>query len=94
MSNDLDTQQRLDGANQILKSVEKMAAAAGIKIEKAEWDNGRPIIDITNHKLAISAKGKIITGQFPDDWLVDYPGQVGTEKARGVLSEMIRKLSK
>lgn len=94
MSSDCYTQQRLDGADQILKEAEKMALAAGIKIEKAAWDNGRPIIEMTNHELAITAQGEKIIGQFPDEWLADYPGRAGTEKAKGILSEMIRKLGK
>jgi hypothetical protein len=92
MSDTRYEQQRSEGADQIIKAAEKLSTEVGIKIERSEWDTGKPISEKTNHSLSITAKGKTITSQFPDEWLADYPGGVGTEKAKAVLSEMIRKL--
>jgi hypothetical protein len=92
MNENCYVQQRRDGAKQIAKAAEKMADSVGINLERIEWDKERGITDTANHELAVSANGKTITGQFPDEWLADYPGYVGTEKANRVLSEMIRKL--
>jgi len=87
-------QQRTEGADQIIKTAEKLAIEAGIKLQRAEWNSGKLIIEKTNHLLSITANGRTITGQFPDEWLADYPGRAGSEKAKAVLAEMIRKLTK
>jgi len=85
-------EQILEGAGQILKEAKKLAAEAAINIEKAEWDDGNPILERENHSLSITANAKTIAGLFPDEWLADYPGGVGNEKANAVLSEIIKKL--
>lgn len=94
MSNARYEEQRSEGARQIIKVAEKLATEAGIKIERAEWDGGKLIAEKDNHSLSITANGKTISGQFPDEWLADYPGRAGNEKANAVLSEIIRKLKK
>ena len=94
MSNVRYEEQRLEGAGQIIKAAEKLATEAGVKIERAEWDGGKPMAEKANHSLSITANGKTISGQFPDEWLADYPGRAGNEKANAVLSEMIRKLKR
>lgn len=92
MSNKRYEEQRSEGAEQILKRAKQLAADAGIKIEKAEWDGGKPIAEKDNHSLSVTANGRTVSGQFPDEWLADYPGRAGNEKANAVLSEIIRKL--
>jgi len=87
-------EQRLEGAGQIIKTAEELASEVGIKIERAEWDDGKPISNKDNHSLSITANGKTISGQFPDEWLADYPGRAGNEKANSALREMIRSLKK
>lgn len=92
MSNAHYKEQRTEGAEQIIKVAEKFASEIGIKIERTEWDCGKPIAEKDNHSLSITANGKTISGQFPDEWLADYPGLLGNEKANAVLSEIIKKL--
>lgn len=92
VTNDRYARERAGGAAKIVEAAKTMAAAVGIKFESIVWDKGRPIFDRTNHELAITANGKTIVGEFPDEWLADYPGGAGIEKANSVLSEMIRKL--
>jgi hypothetical protein len=93
MTSDTYDQQRLDGARLIVERAIELAKAQGITLEKTEWDHGRAIGNRTKHTLSLTAKGKTITGELPDEWLADYPGRVGTEKATMMLKEMVRSLS-
>ncbi|MBC8491618.1 MAG: hypothetical protein H8D42_03570 [Candidatus Marinimicrobia bacterium] len=84
--------QRLKGADQIAEKAHQLARKGGISLESCVWDHGREIVDRDKHTLAISSGGKTARGEFPDEWLADYPGKVGTEKADAVLREMIRSV--
>lgn len=86
-------QQLLEGASQIVEKAYQIAEKAGILLDSCEWDNGQKIADRSIHTLTITSGGKSAEGEFLDDWLADYPGKVGTEKANTVLREMIRLLS-
>jgi len=92
MSIDNYHEQRLNGARLIAETAAEFAQAQEITLERTEWDLGQAIIRRTNHILSLTAKGQTITGEFPDEWLADYPGRVGTEKANSLLEEMIRQL--
>lgn len=90
MTDDIYQQQRREGAALIAKKARELARAQGFVIEHIEWDQGQPIQDRTKHLLAVTVGGKTLTGEFPDEWLADYPGRVGTEKADAMLASMIR----
>lgn len=92
MTNDVYHQQRIDGARQIIEKANELAQLLGMTLDKCEWDHGQPIVYRRKHILWVASSGKTTTGEFPDEWLADYPGRVGMEKANAVLSEMIRRL--
>jgi hypothetical protein len=91
-THDVYHQQRIDGARQLIEKANKLAKIRGIVLDRCEWDHGQPIVSRAKHILSVLSSGKTTTGEFPDDWLADYPGRVGIEKANAVLSEMIRRL--
>lgn len=84
-------QQRLVGSRKIIEKAKILAQRENLIIDKILWNNGEPIDDRRNHILAITANCKTYTGIFCDEWLADYPGGVGLEKANYVLSALIRK---
>ena len=87
-------QQRLDGAWQIAEYAIALAAKTGITLDKPPiWDKGDAIHERVNHILQLSANGKTQDGTFPDEWLKDYPGVVGTETTRAIVRAMVRQLS-
>ena len=92
MSDDSYQQQRQEGANLIIQKANQLAQNNGLQIDKIEWNHCQPIVDRANHVLSITANGKTVKREFPDEWLADYPGRVGTEKANAVLSGIIREL--
>jgi len=86
--------QRLDGARQIADFARGQAGKAGIKLDKAPiWNNGDAMRERDNHILRLSAYGKTRDSEFPDEWLKDYPGVVGTERTRETVRAMVRQLS-
>jgi len=86
--------QRLDGARQIVDFARNQAGKAGIKFDKEPiWNNGDAMRGQVNHILRLSVYGKTRDGEFPDEWLKDYPGVVGTERTRETVRAMIRELS-
>lgn len=76
----------------MIQKVNELAQKDGLKIDKIEWNHGQPVNSRSNHVLSVTANGKTIKGEFPDEWLADYPGRVGTEKANAVLSGIIHQL--
>lgn len=84
--------QRLDGARLIIDKAIELAKSKEITFQITEWDHGQAISHKAEHTLSLTAKEKTVSGKFPDEWLVDYPGRVGTEKANARLSEMINQL--
>ena len=92
MSDDSYQQQRQEGAKLIIQKANQLAQNDNLKIDKIEWNHGQPIIDRANHVLSITANGKTVKDEFPDEWLADYSGRVGTEKANAVLSGIIHQL--
>lgn len=92
MTNDTYQQQRQEGARLIVQKGNELAQHHDIKLDKIEWNGGQPIARRTGHVLAATANDKTVTAEFPDEWLADYPGRAGTEKANAVLSEIMRQL--
>jgi hypothetical protein len=64
-------------------------------LDAVEWNDGKSIPQKDNHTLAITAaitaNGKTIFDQLPDEWRADYPGRAGEERTNGQLSELIRQ---
>lgn len=86
-------QQRIGGAKQIIIMAHRLARAANIPLDKLEWDKGQQIVERPIHVLTVTSGVKSVTAEFSDDWLADYPGRVGTEKANHVLAGIIHQLS-
>lgn len=89
---DIYQQQRQEGAKLMVQKVNALAQNNGLKIDKIEWNYGQPITSRSTHVLSVTANGKTIKDEFPDEWLADYPGHVGTEEANAVLSGIVRQL--
>lgn len=85
--------QRSAGAKMIIIKAQKIAECNGIKITKIYWDKEEKIIgEKTNHLLVIYSLNKAVKRKFPDEWLADYPGNAGNEKANAILAGMVGEL--
>ena len=92
MKNDKYQSQRLQGAREIIDTVNTFAKEKGFSLDSCVWDEGQEIVERLMHTLTITVGSKLSRGKFPDEWLADYPGKVGTEKTDALLMQMISGL--
>lgn len=86
-------EKRIQGAEEIVKTLRQMAESSGIAVTKIEWNYGRDIIDRETHNLTVEAGDKKGKEEFKDDELINFPTKSGTAVTLGKMTIILSALN-